>query len=814
MPETKTTAATPEAISPADAMRLMHTVRDRLIDAAANAYAEHLKDARLDLQQLADRAADATRRELYEAGHALLANGGLGMMRRFRDTYCRACDRAIGLLRGTESDAWEGVEELSLVDATVFERDLAIARLSAKAAYACSQQLTALDRRVAALLGLRRMDAEGNPFGVKRLFNAFVDAAEANWSGAQLSLTLLETFEHYTAERLPEIYRELNQYLVDNGVLPKLPVEIDEREHELDRPHRGGGDAVGDVFVQLTSGLIGGRAAAGGWGAGAPGAGVPGGYPPGGYSPGARPQGGAAAGPMGGVAPSPGGGHDPTGGQMAPMVLSQLIDGLTGLQRGSDDAAAKLGIDADAVGDEGSALLRSLGSSPLLRWLQPNDAVTIELVAMLFDCIFSDAEVPESLRETIGRLQVPVLKVALMNKGFFSDRRHPARRLLDVMAAAARGWGSQDEQALLARIRAAVDNVLAGFDQDTSVFDAEVMEIEGILRDAERAARGQVGELVQRLEQRDRGAVADAVVADQIDRRLNETGPAPAAVAAFVDTHWRELLKRLYVRFGDGGEDWRDALSTLDDLLWSVQPKATPEDRQRLKQLLPELLARLPAGLARIGRAAIWEPFLSELMPLHMAAIRTPPPQAASDPVSVPDEPVGSADAAASAVAQAPPDSAAQAVPPPDSEGLPWMLDSEPSAPQESTPAAPDSAAPEAPPASAPVSSAPPHEPEAADVASQDPWLEAAHGVAVGDWLEVAQLGGASLSLRATWLSRQSGLMLFADRRGRNARVLSAERLAAALRDGTARLLSRDPLTDRAVARLLVSAAPSEQTAA
>jgi hypothetical protein len=86
--------------------------------------------------------------------------------------------------------------------------------------------------------------------------------------------------------------------------------------------------------------------------------------------------------------------------------------------------------------------------------------------------------------------------------------------------------------------------------------------------------------------------------------------------------------------------------------------------------------------------------------------------------------------------------------------------------------------------------------------------------VAVGDWLEVAQLGGANLSLRATWLSRQSGLMLFADRRGRNARVLSAERLATALRDGSARLLSRDPLTDRAVARLLVSAAPAEQTAA
>ena len=105
---------------------------------------------------------------------------------------------------------------------------------------------------------------------------------------------------------------------------------------------------------------------------------------------------------------------------MGPMVFGQFMEGLTGLQRGNGEAASRLGIDAD-VGEfdpSNSAMLRSLASSPLLRWLQPNDAMTIELVAMLFDCIFSDAEVPEGLRAELGRLQVPILKVALTNKGF------------------------------------------------------------------------------------------------------------------------------------------------------------------------------------------------------------------------------------------------------------------------------------------------------------------------------------------------------------------------------------------------------------
>ena len=117
---------------------------------------------------------------------------------------------------------------------------------------------------------LKRLDSDSNPLAIKRVFTAFVKAAEANWAGEQLSLILLETFEHYTAEELPKVYRALNQYLVDEGVLEKLPVECEEREHELERrAHVGDLDGnVGDIFVQLVSGLSGGsggdRSGAGG----------------------------------------------------------------------------------------------------------------------------------------------------------------------------------------------------------------------------------------------------------------------------------------------------------------------------------------------------------------------------------------------------------------------------------------------------------------------------------------------------------------------------------------------------------------------
>jgi len=805
-------------IAPARALELLNELRDRLADGVAGAYAQNLKQARQDMTQLAARATEPARQDLYNSGYALLTNGGMGLLRRFRDLYNSECDQAIARLSGKGVDAWDSAGELSLVDSSEFERDLAIGRLSAKATYACSQQLTALDRRVAVLLDIKRMESDSNPFTIKRLFTAFVKAAEANWAGEQLSLILLETFEHYTADELLKIYRGLNEFLVQEGVLEKLPVEIEEREHELARRQRGGdldGD-IGDVFVQLTSGLMshgrGGRPARGGGGYG--GAGLGGSSGAGGFPP-IPPISPAVAGGGG-----PAAGSDPlraAGGEMGPMVLGQFLDGLTGLQRGSGQAAAKLGVALDEFDPTSSAMLRSLASSPLLRWLQPNDAMTIELIAMLFDCIFTDSDVPDALRAELGRLQVPVLKVALMNKGFFSDPRHPARRLMDLIANAVRGWSADGEAELLSAVRGAVNSVLEGFENDTGVFTAQIEKLEKMLKQADQRARENVSDLVRRLEQRDRKTVAETLVRDQIARRVDGQ-PLPEPVKGFIDHVWRELLTRIYIKQGDKGEIWQQALEALDDLIWSIQPKTDPAQRNRLMAMLPTLLHRLPEGMALIGREDAWDPFLQQLMKLHMEAIKPKVPEAAGAQDTTATRPMQHGAAGRGAAGGPAQTGAGQ----PGAELEPGSALAEGLAGAQGAAGTGVSAAqPSA--GEAPQQAPAPSAAEAAGEArtdhaapmddrerAADEFLEAARRIELGDWVEFSGIGASDVTLRASWMSRLSGLILFADRQGRNAEILTTDRVAKLLRNGNARVLSRDPLTDRAVAKLLVTAAPGE----
>jgi len=61
------------------------------------------------------------------------------------------------------------------------------------------------------------------------------------------------------------------------------------------------------------------------------------------------------------------------------------------------------------------------------------DAMTLDIVSMLFDELFDDPKVPIALKGIIGRLQLPMLKVALADKELFTKKGHPARRLLDAL---------------------------------------------------------------------------------------------------------------------------------------------------------------------------------------------------------------------------------------------------------------------------------------------------------------------------------------------------------------------------------------------
>jgi len=408
-------------------------------------------------------------------------------------------------------------------------------------------------------------------------------------------------------------------------------------------------------------------------------------------------------------------------------------------------------------------VLRDLQESPLGSKANQLEAMTIELVAMLFDFIFETKDLPDSIKALIGRLQMPVLRAAMLDGAFFSKKSHPSRLLVNALAHAGIGWSPTmgHEDPLYRKIESIVHRVLEEFSEDIGLFDELRADLEKFLEEEDKSAEAQIQSTAEEIDQRDRLEIAQSVAHAEVELRLRQH-PTPTFLATFLREQWMETLTQRYLRDGETSEGWTSALATLDDLIWSVQPKRETEERKRLVAMLRNLLKRLQGGLVNIP----WEPggreqFMTNLVEAHAAAVK---PSLAAAPMPTTAVAEAAAAAAEEATAKGDVETAAKA------RKLAEAM--------------------------APAPAPPP--PEPAPEAPQDRFAEIAATLDRGMWVEFEGEDGQLAFAKLAWVSPLRGTYLFTNRQGQKAVSLSADELAERFRNDRARLVEAEPLVDRA----------------
>ncbi|MEO5764113.1 MAG: DUF1631 family protein [Casimicrobiaceae bacterium] len=268
----------------------------------------------------------------------------------------------------------------------------------------------------------------------------------------------------------------------------------------------------------------------------------------------------------------------------------------------------------------------------------PAERTAADVLALFFDYVFRDASLPERMRHVIGRLQIPILKAALLDPSFFHDARNPARSFLDELAAASVGATGDASYAEGLEIVAtdAIDTLADNFEIDIAVFEparaqiARVVEGErrktaAALAPAIAAAAG--AEKVEAERGRVRGTVRDRLAGLEV----------PGAVRAFAETIWTDQLTALLKEHGEHAVATAEALRTLDDLTWSVAAKERTGQKQRLAKMIPGLVMALRKGCTALAvPAERSKAFLDELYNLHIAAIKVPASATPGTPASLP----------------------------------------------------------------------------------------------------------------------------------------------------------------------------------
>ncbi len=469
-------------------------------------------------------------------------------------------------------------DTLALVDNEELEEQVALNAMITKAKAHFQGPLIQLQARFSQVYPGATDESPVNPMAPEHLCSAFIEAIQPLEIQIRERLILLKQFDRYVVSNLGMLLDEANRILVQAGIIPNFrfhgkngkqhsATESDSSgtANETERTSREELAAESPVFEQIRQMLAAQRANAG--------------------IPASSPQ-------------------DPN----IRIVGGSELLGLIGSLQGSGPAVTTDNLSAgEPLTLDFRAIVSKLleqantqdGKKPALKAV---DEDLINLVSMLFEFILDDYNLSAPVQVLISRLQIPILKVVIKDKSFFSQATHPARKLLNALARAGIGWSSSDEKArdkLYDKIHNIVQRILNEFDGDLSLFETLNTEFEEFL-----ARENRKSSLVeQRTRESERGRIKSQKAQETVDRILREKigrYRLPESVHAILVNGWSRVMFLAYLK-DDSEHRWQETVKVVDDLVWCLHPHLEDTERDQWVRVVPGLLKSLRAGLEEVS---------------------------------------------------------------------------------------------------------------------------------------------------------------------------------------------------------------------
>ncbi len=517
-------------------------------------------------------------------------------------------------------------KRLSLVEKETFEIELAFDTIANGACVRYSEALSALNLRLAVICGGRKpgersASLPGSPHHICNAYRSALTAVQIPID-TSVKISLIEAVDKHVLRQSGPLYKRYNEILIDAGILPNLesnPIHIardpddepasipdqklSEVEEQDDHEPATQEEIIEQEVYQQISQLL------------------------------QQHRRGQAE------IRTP-----PPQATSSPAGVSRLISDLT---RQTIGAKPTVGVPSDIayqsmdqIRAEFSAQISQLSEIIKQHPLNHTDADTIELVGMLFELVLNDPNLPDSAKALLSHLHTPYLKVALLDRKFFFKRRHPARRLLNLLTQAGTMCNAKlkNEQLVFNQMRKTVNSILTDFDDNIELFEEVLQEFENFLQKFQKQARAIEKRAIEKAKGQEKLREARQVVARELIAIIRDN-TLPKAAEKLIFGPWSNLLVLLYLREGADSETRQSYLQVTRDIVWSVQPKSSPGDQYELKHKLPEIKKAILEGLALSGDPEhSADRLLKELEDCHNEALSSPgkTSQAVAKPLSTP----------------------------------------------------------------------------------------------------------------------------------------------------------------------------------
>jgi hypothetical protein len=255
----------------------------------------------------------------------------------------------------------------------------------------------------------------------------------------------------------------------------------------------------------------------------------------------------------------------------------------------------------------------------------PGQALGLEVVHLMVDNIASDRRLLAPVQQAVRELEPALMRLALSDPRFFSDRKHPARQLLEEMTQRSLAWTSADAPgfaSFIEPLQQAVEALLETRAPGAEPFDFALKSLQEAWGDAQQRDQRYREKAVRALLQAEqRNLLADKLAREM--RTRPDVMAAPGEIVQFITGPWCQVMAQARLADASGMADPGGYAGIVPDLAWSTQPALASGSPARLTKLVPQLVDKLKRGLASIDYPpAPTQRFLEHLAQLHGQGLR------------------------------------------------------------------------------------------------------------------------------------------------------------------------------------------------
>ena len=452
------------------------------------------------------------------------------------------------------------LESLSLVEADELDNWLSISSIINNVDLDNRDELSKIERRVSALYQAK-IDKRNNPFGPALFAQAFQDAIDALEIKHAVKLVCYTTFRDVYLTVAAKLYQSLNQFFIDNDVLPKLKFKIEHAKStassagtaEAEEPE--GEEGAGENMQPAGQPSPGARVQPAGGHATSAQSIKPLGFGGTTTNPvsqtveqgrefvasmhqpatsGPRPtadifdvfgdirglqqnlQQVQAGVPSNQISATP---ADVSAGAAVPHFSpADLLDALSSQQLTGYDYATQFDDKQQTLKEKIQSILASKGGEK--KAIGVRESRVIDIASNVFSSLMNDFQVAKSIQPWIKQLEVPVLKMAIVDNNVFTDTSHPVRKVVNKISeleVLADSDDAEEQQAVKRAFNWLVKVINEEFDGTPKVFERIAQQLDILIKIQEQAFNKNLKSVVDEFLKEDEKAKEAPVVIDTED---------------------------------------------------------------------------------------------------------------------------------------------------------------------------------------------------------------------------------------------------------------------------------------------------------